>query len=308
MKKVKILICTIITALLLSFVEVPIVFAEAGKSDFVDLTFTLGSKYYYSKSIKKNLDAAPLSINGYTMVPFRAILEELGYTIQWNNSTRTGVATQPGSTMTIQVNSVNATVNGVKKQMPVAPRIVNTRVFVPLRFISENSGANVVWDGATKTIYITRAGVYDTGKILFFEKKRDNRNNAYIYNGKEFKVIPMVNKEVINWFSYKGKVLLTIFDRTVNNNNFVIFRNDGFQVLINDFDIKDTFEYNNNLIIHGFDRSQKINMLYRFDGENLNLIEEDFCIGKYTIFGDKLVKLLVGNRGDDNPNRAHADL
>jgi hypothetical protein len=241
--------------------------AKIISTEFVDLTFTVDSKDYLSKSIKRKMDIAPYIENGSTQVPFRTIFEELGYTVKWDDSERSIIAFKLGSQMKLKIDNNIAVVNGIEGLMSAAPKIVNGRTFVPLRFVSENAGANVVWEDATKTIYISRVGKYDTGGVLFYEKGNNNQNKVYIYDGNEFKVLPLVNKSIVNWYSYKGKVLLTIFDSTTSKNNFAQFKNGNFEVLINDFDIQETFEYNNNLIIHGYDREQKFNKLYRFDGE-----------------------------------------
>jgi hypothetical protein len=51
-------------------------------------------------------------------------------------------------------------VNGVTKWIDdtnhkVMPEIINGRTMLPLRFVTENLGAKVGWDGTTKTITIT---------------------------------------------------------------------------------------------------------------------------------------------------------
>ena len=257
-------------------------------SDSVELYFTIGQNKYTSKDASKELDVAPLIQEDSTLVPFRVILEELGFSIGWDEESASIVATRGTDNIKLQIGNKVAIVNGVEKEMAVAPKIIGERTVVPLRFVAENSGANVVWDGATKSIYITRIGQYDTGKIMFYEKQSNN-NNIHIYDGKIIETISIDKNEVMNWYTYKGQILLTIFDKATNNNKFVIYRNNKFDTLIDNFDIKDTFEYNNNLLIHGYDRSQKINKLYRFDGKNLTLIKDDFCVGQHIIFNDKLL-------------------
>lgn len=280
-------------------------------NEFVDLTFTINSKDYLSKSIKKKMDIAPFIENGSTLVPFRTIFEELGYTIKWNDSEKSIVAFRMGSQMKLIIDNSTAVVNGGQKMMGIAPKIVNGRTFVPLRFVSENAGSNVEWDDSTKVIYITRVGKYDTGGVLFYEKGKKNDNKVYVYDGNEFKVLPLTNKSIVNWYSYKGKILLTMFDSTTSKNNFAQYKNGNFEVLINDFDIQETFEYNNNLIIHGYDREQKFNKLYRFDGESLVLIKDNFYVGKHMEINGKLVinkydntrdySLLVFDKNSANP-------
>ncbi|MGB9730180.1 MAG: copper amine oxidase N-terminal domain-containing protein, partial [Thermoprotei archaeon] len=40
----------------------------------------------------------------------------------------------------------------------VVPEIINGRTMLPLRFVAESLGADVQWDGTTKTITITYQG------------------------------------------------------------------------------------------------------------------------------------------------------
>ena len=54
----------------------------------------------------------------------------------------------------MQIGKKSATVNGKEVVLDVAPFIVNGRTLVPIRFISETFGAQVNWDGNTKTVTI----------------------------------------------------------------------------------------------------------------------------------------------------------
>ncbi|HEY9059999.1 MAG TPA: stalk domain-containing protein [Pseudobacteroides sp.] len=281
-------------AFLLSFsVTKFMAYADTVTTEFIDLVFTVDSKTYMSKSTQNKLDIPPFIENGSTLVPFRAILEELGYVIEWDSKTSTINATKEDDSIILKINNKKATVNGVQQDMTVAPKVIDGRTVVPLRFISENSGAKVVWEPSEKKIYITKVGRYDTGKVMFYEKAK---NLIYVYDGNDITTIPMVNKEIVNWYSFKGQVLATMFDKARNTNSFEIFDGENFVVLTDDkgnkldsFDMKETFEYNDNLLIHCYDRNQKFNKLCRFDGRNLYLVQDNFYVGKSIIFKDKLV-------------------
>lgn len=56
--------------------------------------------------------------------------------------------------ITMKLESTTALVDGKKVTLDVAPVIVNGRTLVPVRFISEALGAEVGWDGATRTATI----------------------------------------------------------------------------------------------------------------------------------------------------------
>ena len=99
-------------------------------------------------------DARPCIINGRTMVPFRAVFEELGAEVTYDS--KSGVisaVTEDGSTVTLTLLSRVLTVtygDGTQKtvQMDAAPYLDQKlgRVFVPVRFVGEALGYRVYWD------------------------------------------------------------------------------------------------------------------------------------------------------------------
>ncbi len=116
-----------------------------------------------------NFDVPPQIINDYTMVPMRAIFEELGYNVEWDGETRSILAINFNNNKCISLivdNPVllyytydeNLSFEEVPKtiySMNISPMIVNDRTLVPLRAVSEASGADVQWDGETRTVTIT---------------------------------------------------------------------------------------------------------------------------------------------------------
>ena len=97
----------------------------------------------------------PYIENDFTLIPVRAIAESLGLTVDWDEDTRTVTAKDADTEITLVIDSDTATVNGETKQLGVPARITDDRTFIPLRFVSENMGAEVLWDGDTRTITIT---------------------------------------------------------------------------------------------------------------------------------------------------------
>ncbi|MBQ2669415.1 MAG: copper amine oxidase N-terminal domain-containing protein, partial [Clostridia bacterium] len=96
----------------------------------------------------------PYIENDYTLIPIRAIAESLGLDVAWEESTRT-VSVSGGDTLIgLVIDSDKATVNGEEKTLGVPARITDDRTFIPLRFVSENIGSDVLCDGETRTITI----------------------------------------------------------------------------------------------------------------------------------------------------------
>ncbi|MGI5881099.1 MAG: N-acetylmuramoyl-L-alanine amidase [Syntrophomonadaceae bacterium] len=93
--------------------------------------------------------------NGRTLVPLRAIFEAMGAQVDWNDSTRTVVATKPGTRVILALGSIAPTVNGKTWNLDVPAIIKNNRTLAPLRFVGEAFGGKVSWDDASKTVHIT---------------------------------------------------------------------------------------------------------------------------------------------------------
>jgi hypothetical protein len=109
----------------------------------------------YVDNTKLVTDVEPTIVSGRTLVPVRAIFEALGATVDWDNTTRTATGTKGDTTVTIQIDSTTAYVNGTPVTLDVPAQIIDSRTMVPARFISESLGADVAWDGTTQTVYVT---------------------------------------------------------------------------------------------------------------------------------------------------------
>lgn len=88
------------------------------------------------------------------LVPFRAIFEKLGATVDWNIKTKSIVCIKNDLTITLVIGSDKMLVNGSEVQIDSPAQVVDGRTFVPLRAISECMGASVTWDFNEKTAYI----------------------------------------------------------------------------------------------------------------------------------------------------------
>ena len=102
-----------------------------------------------------SFDTAPCLDNGRVLVPMRGILESLGYTVEWQNDTRSVLAKGGETSILMPLGSKAVTVNGKSVSVDAPAKLVSGRTMVPLRFLAEYSGAEVVWDNATKTVTIT---------------------------------------------------------------------------------------------------------------------------------------------------------
>jgi len=112
---------------------------------------------------KIEFEVPPQIMNGRTMVPFRAIFENLGAEVDWDNDTRTAIGIRNDIVVEAQIGNTTMRVDGVEKTMDVAPVIVGGRTLVPARFVAEAYNCDVKWDNDTRTVIIMTdsAELYD---------------------------------------------------------------------------------------------------------------------------------------------------
>lgn len=96
----------------------------------------------------------PFIENGRTMVPLRAVFEVMNCNVRWDQVKSSAIVEYNGTTIIIPANSETAYINGTVKTLDVPAKLVNDRIMVPLRFISEAINKTVIWDDADKTVLI----------------------------------------------------------------------------------------------------------------------------------------------------------
>ncbi|RYG63132.1 copper amine oxidase N-terminal domain-containing protein [bacterium] len=100
----------------------------------------------------------PQSVAGRTLVPYRAVIEALGGSAEWNKELRKITARKDNSTIELTIDEKIGKKNGAEIQMDVAPVIRNGSTLVPLRFVAESLDAKVDYDKAKNTISINTGG------------------------------------------------------------------------------------------------------------------------------------------------------
>ncbi|MFX4262413.1 stalk domain-containing protein [Pelotomaculum propionicicum] len=126
----------------------------------ITITLQINEPYMTVNNVVKEIDpgrgTVPVIAENRTLLPVRAIVEALGGTIAWDETTRKVTIKDNSATIELWVGNNITYVNGVKKITDVAPQIINERTMTPVRFIVENLGAAVDWDSANKVIIIRR--------------------------------------------------------------------------------------------------------------------------------------------------------
>jgi hypothetical protein len=101
--------------------------------------------------------AAPAQVEGRVLVPLRSVFEALGATVSFDAETQNVFATRGNTEMQLTLGSTQASVNGETRTLDVPAQARFGRTLVPLRFVSEALGADVSWNDAQRTVFITAA-------------------------------------------------------------------------------------------------------------------------------------------------------
>ncbi len=104
-----------------------------------------------------SFDVPPQIINNRTMIPMRAIFEELGFSVEWQQETQSVIVANNITQMIMPLGEQRiymGTEQKVEHFTDVPAQAVNGRTLIPLRIVSELFGAVVNWNQDTQTVTI----------------------------------------------------------------------------------------------------------------------------------------------------------
>jgi len=140
-------------------------------------------------------DVEPLQENGRLLVPLRAIAEALGAGVVWSNTPPTVIISRGDDIIELKPGLNLAFKNSVELTLETAPQMINGRLLVPIRFVSEALGAEVDWQSYSKSVaikdsnsekYIDRDPLEDlpvVGSLANLQKLLEEAEPFYTYWG-----------------------------------------------------------------------------------------------------------------------------
>lgn len=122
------------------------------------------------------LVAAPVVVNGTTMVPLRFVAEAFGLEVTWDAANKK-ITIGGEQKIAMRLGSSEAVVNGQTMHLPVPPMVRGGTSLVPLRFIAEALNRQVEFNPTTKEILIRQKErppvaviVLDKQRVMLGEK------------------------------------------------------------------------------------------------------------------------------------------
>ncbi|MGB4439513.1 MAG: beta-propeller domain-containing protein [Sedimentibacter sp.] len=146
----------------------------------------------YVDNEKIEFDVNPFIENGRTLVPLRGVFEKLGAEVDWNKNISEVVIMDENNEIEMLLGNDKVMVNGEINNIDVPTKMINSRTFAPLRFISEKLGHDVTWDASTNSVYITRNSTIPVSRnMVAAVGSKENLIALLEYNSKLYNYIWM---------------------------------------------------------------------------------------------------------------------
>ena len=105
-------------------------------------------------------DVQPIVYNERTLIPIRAVFEQLGCYVDWDSANQMAVIGNENNIIFVPINEAAMRFYDISKdveqdiELDVPATIIEGRTMIPLRAVCEAIGADVKWEENTRTIYI----------------------------------------------------------------------------------------------------------------------------------------------------------
>lgn len=184
----------------------------------------------------KDVEISTKIINNRKLVPLRELGNALGLSIKWDNNTNNFIISNGTKNIIMNTNKDTANINGNNIKLETKPTILDSKVYLPLRFIVENTGNKLKLNGDilevskidnyNETLKETKNIQNNTGNVNIiqqdYEKLKDNISLIDEYVCNKTKEDFIKNKDIVfdkyvhlNWEDLspnEGKKLSTILN------------------------------------------------------------------------------------------------
>lgn len=125
----------------------------------------------YSTLIDPEAYATPVMVNNRVLLPIGNIIKEFGGSTSWDAAPKKLTLSLNSNKIVLYLNNKKAFVNGAQTNLDVAPTTISGRTMVPLKFVSDHLGLQLIWDQKIRLLPCTKASLAKflqiTASILF---------------------------------------------------------------------------------------------------------------------------------------------
>ena len=123
----------------------------------------------------------PIQLDNRVLVPIREVFEPMGAKIEWKNLEKKVYIDYKDTLLILETNNKKAWMDGETIELDVPAKVVNNKIMVPVRFISERMGFAVDWSDTNRTVKISepkKPSIPETGNNTENNNNSGNENNS----------------------------------------------------------------------------------------------------------------------------------
>ncbi|MFT4106411.1 MAG: stalk domain-containing protein [Lacrimispora sp.] len=118
-------------------------------NDLKRVQWKIGDSQYLINGLAASGSTAPVTVEDKILMPLKSVAEALEAKTDWDEATQTMSITRDGKTLSLKTGDQLPDGLGTAVMM-------NGHIFVPMQYITEQLGANAVWEEASKQVLIYR--------------------------------------------------------------------------------------------------------------------------------------------------------
>lgn len=104
---------------------------------------------------KLDMNVSPVMKDGTVLVPLRDIFEALNIELKYDAPTKTIYGEKENTKIILPIGK-DAIVNGEIIKLTTPAQSINGNTMVPIKFIAQSTGADVIWDGGSRTVVVNK--------------------------------------------------------------------------------------------------------------------------------------------------------
>ena len=123
---------------------------------------------YVNKQFIQTTIMDPIQLDNRVLVPAREVFEAMGAKVDWNSTLKRVTVEYNQKKIVLIVNNNEAIINGETVLMDVPGKIINDKIMIPIRFVSEAIGMKVEWDSENRAVWIegnTQSSTDNSGSV-----------------------------------------------------------------------------------------------------------------------------------------------
>lgn len=143
--------------------------AEQAPQNGFTLSMQIGNPLMTINGLDKEIDpgrgTAPVLQSDRTLLPVRAVVEEMGGAAAWDEETQTVVLALRDDIILLCAGSQTAYLNETAHTLDAVPAVIDGRTMLPVRFIAESFGFTVAWDEENARVTISEPAGNRAGPV-----------------------------------------------------------------------------------------------------------------------------------------------